>query len=194
MPAKRPSAHPLEAFEAAALEARHHPRRRVLLGLALTALRDDPADALGLFTAYRDLAAPAGSRRRLLALPPPDPGVLDYAVEHTDDGVVVVVLRGLRWRLRRPPRLGPRHSLAHEEGWTHATGPGLTGRQRSLVQYAQRLLRWAPDDALGVLEVAKGGDWPLRLLRLPLGAGEVVYEVEEAELLVRLHDLRWDWP
>jgi len=39
-----------------------------------------------------------------------------------------------------------------------------------------------------VLEVAKD-TWPLQVLRLPLGAGEVVYEVEESELLVRLHEL-----
>jgi hypothetical protein len=50
-----------------------------------------------------------------------------------------------------------------------------------------------PHDALGVLEVAKD-NWPLQVLRLPLGAGEVVYEVKESELLVRLHELRWDWP
>jgi hypothetical protein len=39
-----------------------------------------------------------------------------------------------------------------------------------------------------VLEVAKD-TWPLQVLRLPLGADEVVYEVEESELLVRLHKL-----
>jgi len=43
-------------------------------------------------------------------------------------------------------------------------------------------------DALGVLEVAKD-TWPLGVLRLPLGAGEVVCVVEESELLVRLHEL-----
>lgn len=196
MPTRRADAFALEAFTQAALDARRHPRRRVLLELALSALRDDPADALGLLAAHRDLAAPAGASRRLLALPPPDPGVLTYAVEHTPDGVVVV-LRDLRWRLRRPaaPRLGPRHMLAAEEGWARTTGPqaGLTARQRALVRAAERLLRWDPDDALGVLEVAKDR-WPARVLRLPLGAGEVVYEVEEPELLVRLHELRWDWP
>jgi hypothetical protein len=39
-----------------------------------------------------------------------------------------------------------------------------------------------------VLEVAKD-TWPAQVLRLPLGAGEVVCEVEESELLVRLHEL-----
>jgi hypothetical protein len=140
VPTKRASAVALEAFTEAALAARRHPHRRVLLGLALSALRDDPADAHGLLTAHRDLAAAGRGRRRWLALPPPDPGVPNYAVEDDPDGVVVmVVLRGLRWRLSRQaaPRLGPRHALA---------------------------------------------------------ADEVVYEVEESELLVRLHELRWDWP
>ena len=70
----------------------------MLLGLAPSALRDDPADALGLLTAHRDLAAAGRGRRRWLALPPPDPGVLNYAVEDDPGGVV---LRGLRWRLSR---------------------------------------------------------------------------------------------
>ena len=196
MPTKRASAVALEAFTEAALTARRHPRRRVLLGLALSALRDDPADALGLLTAHRDLAAAGRGRRRWLALPPPDPGVLNYAIEDDPDGVVVV-LRGLRWRLSRQaaPRLGPRHALAADEGWDRTAGPqlGLSARQRALEQAARRLLRWDPHDALGVLEVAKD-NWPLQVLRLPLGAGEVVYEVEESELLVRLHELRWDWP
>jgi hypothetical protein len=54
-------------------------------------------------------------------------------------------------------------------------------------------------DTLGVLEVAKDV-WPLQVLRLPLGAGEVVYEVAESELLVRLHELgtkagnQWTFP
>lgn len=39
-----------------------------------------------------------------------------------------------------------------------------------------------------MLEVAKD-NWPLQVLRLPLGAGEVVYEVEESELLMQLHEL-----
>jgi hypothetical protein len=52
---------------------------------------------------------------------------------------------------------------------------------------------------LGVLEVAKD-IWPLQVLRLLLGAGEVVYEVAESELLVRLHELgtkagnQWTFP
>ena len=80
----------------------------MLLGLALSALRDDPVDVLGLLAAHRDLAAAGGSRRRWLALPPPDPGVLNHAVED-DPGGVVLLLRGLRWRLSRQvvPRLGP---------------------------------------------------------------------------------------
>jgi hypothetical protein len=122
--------------------------------------------------------------------------VLDYAVEDDPDGVVVV-LRGLRWRFSRQaaPRLGPRHALAADEGWDLTAGPqlGLSARQRALEQATRRLLRWDPHDALGVLEVAKD-NWPLQVLRLPLGAGEVAYEVEESELLVRLHELRWDWP
>ena len=85
--------------------------------------------------------------------------------------------------------------MAADEGWDRTAGPqlGLSARQRALEQAARRLLRWDPHDALGVLEVAKD-NWPLQVLRLPLGAGEVVYEVEESELLVRLHELRWDWP
>ena len=51
MPTKRASAVALEAFTGAALAARRHPRRRVLLGLALSALRDDPVDVLGLLAA-----------------------------------------------------------------------------------------------------------------------------------------------
>jgi hypothetical protein len=110
VPTKRASAVALEAFTEAALAARRHPHRRVLLGWALSALRDDPADALGLLAAHRDLAAAGRGRRRWLALPPPDPGVLNYAVEDDPGGVVVVVvLRGLRWRLSRQaaPPLGP---------------------------------------------------------------------------------------
>jgi hypothetical protein len=99
-PGEVASAVALEAFTEAALAARRHPRRRVLLGLALSALRDDPVDALGLLAAHRDLAAAGRGRRRWLALPPPDPGVLNYAVEDAPDGVVVV-LRRLRWRLSR---------------------------------------------------------------------------------------------
>jgi hypothetical protein len=151
VPTKRASAVALEAFTEAALAARRHPRRRVLLGLALSALRDDPADALGLLAAHRDLAAAGRGRRRWLALPPPDPGVLDYAVEDDPDGVVVV-LRGLRWRFSRQaaPRLGPRHALAADEGWDLTAGPqlGLSARQRALEQAARRLLRWDPHDAL----------------------------------------------
>jgi hypothetical protein len=101
VPTKRASAVALEAFTEAALAARRHPRRRVLLGLALSALRDDPADVLGLLAAHRDLATAGGGRRRWLALPPPDPGVLHHAVEDDPGGVVVVVLRGLHWRLSR---------------------------------------------------------------------------------------------
>jgi hypothetical protein len=100
-------------------------------------------------------------------LPPPDPGVLNYAVEDDPGGVVVVVvLRGLRWRLSRQaaPRLGPRHALAAAEGWDRTAGPqlGMSARQRALEQAARRLLRWDPHDALGVLEVAKypGGQAP----------------------------------
>jgi hypothetical protein len=134
VPTKRASAVALEAFTEAALAARHHPRRRVLLGLALSALRDDPADALGLLAAHRDLAVAGRGRRRWLTLPPPDPGVLNYAVEDDPDGVVVV-LRGLRWRLSRPaaPELGSRHALAAEEGWDRTAGPhlGLSARQRA---------------------------------------------------------------
>jgi hypothetical protein len=74
VPTKRASAVALEAFTEAALAARRHPRRRVLLGLALSALRDDPADALGLLAAHRDLAAAGRGRRRWLALPPPQGG------------------------------------------------------------------------------------------------------------------------
>jgi hypothetical protein len=109
VPTKRASGVALEAFTEAALAARRHPRRRVLLGLALSALRDDPADALGLLAVHRDLAAAGGGRPRWLALPPPDPGVLDYAVEDDPGGVVVLLLRGLCWRLSRQvvPRLGP---------------------------------------------------------------------------------------
>jgi hypothetical protein len=69
VPTTRASAVALEAFTEAALAARRHPRRRVLLGLALSALRDDPADALGLLAAHRDLAAAGRGRRRGLALP-----------------------------------------------------------------------------------------------------------------------------
>jgi hypothetical protein len=191
VPTKRASAVALEAFTEAALAARRHPRRRVLLGLALSALRDDPADVLGLLAAHRDLATAGGGRRRWLALPPPDPGVLHSAVED-DPGVVVVVLRGLRWRLSRQvvPRLGPRHALAAGEGWDRTAGPqlGLSARQRAHEQAARRLLRWDPHDALGDPEVAKD-TWPLQVLRLPLRVGEVVCEVEESELLVRLHEL-----
>ena len=152
VPTKRASAVALEAFTEAALAARRHPRRRVLLGLALSALRDDPADALGLLTAHRDLAAAGGGRRRWLALPPPDPGVLNHAVEDDPGGVVVLLLRGLRWRLSRQvvPRLGaparPRHALAAGEGWDRTAGPqlGLSARQPALEQAAKRLLRWDP--------------------------------------------------
>jgi hypothetical protein len=85
VPTERASAVALEAFTEAALAARRHPRRRVLLGLALSALRDDPADALGLLAAHRDLATPGGGRRRWLALPPV-PGVLNHAVEDDPAG------------------------------------------------------------------------------------------------------------
>jgi hypothetical protein len=146
VPTERASAVAQEAFTEAALAARRHPRRRVLLGLALSALRDDPANALGPLAAHRDLAAAGRGRRRWLALPPPDPGVLNYAVE--DDPGGVVVLRGLRWRLSRQaaPRLGPRHALAADEGWDRTAGPqlGLSARQRALEQAVQRLLRWDP--------------------------------------------------
>jgi hypothetical protein len=52
VPTKRASAVALEAFTEAALAARRHPRRRVLPGLALSALRDDTVDALGLLAAH----------------------------------------------------------------------------------------------------------------------------------------------
>jgi hypothetical protein len=91
----------------------------VLPGLALSALRNDPVDVLGLLAAHRDLATAGGGHRRWLALPPPDLGVLDHAVED-DPGGVVVVLGGLRWRLSRQvvPRLRPCHALAAGEAGT----------------------------------------------------------------------------
>jgi hypothetical protein len=154
VPTKRASAVALEAFTEAALAARRHPRRRVLLGLALSALRDDPADALGLLAAHRDLAAAGRGRRRWLALPPPDPGVLNYAVE--DDprrGGGGAPRAALAAQPAGGARLGPRHALAAGEGWDRTAGPqlGLSARQRALEQAARRLLRWDPHDALGVL-------------------------------------------
>jgi hypothetical protein len=76
VPTKRASAVALEAFTEATLAARRQPRRRVLLGLAPLALRDDRDDAVGLLVAHRDLAAAGrGRSRRWLALPPPDHGL-----------------------------------------------------------------------------------------------------------------------
>jgi hypothetical protein len=85
---------------------------------------------------------------RLLALPPPDLGVLDHAVEDDPGGVMVLLLRGLRWRLSRQvvPRLRPRHALAAGEGWDRTAGPqlGLSARRPALEQAAKRPLRWDP--------------------------------------------------
>jgi hypothetical protein len=67
----------------------------------------------------------------------------------------------------------------------------LSAPQRALKLAGKRLLRSDPRRP-GVLEVAKD-TWPLQVLRLPLGASEVVYEVEEFELLVRLHELGTKW-
>jgi hypothetical protein len=135
---KRASAVALEAFTEVALAARRHPRRRVLPGLALSALGDDTVDALGLLAARWDLATAggvgaAGWRYRHLTPACSTP-------RRDDPCGVVVVLRELRWRLSRQvvPRLGPRHALAAGEGWT-----------------ARPVRCGGTHDALGVLEVAR---------------------------------------
>jgi uncharacterized protein YbjT (DUF2867 family) len=58
---KHASAVALEAFTEAALAARRHLAAVCPQGLALSALRDDPVDGLGLLAAHRALAAAGGA-------------------------------------------------------------------------------------------------------------------------------------
>jgi len=106
VPTKHASAVALEAFTEAALAARRHPAVVCSQGLALSALRDDSVDVLGLLAAHGTWPRRAGAAA-LAGATAADLGVLDHAVE--DDPGGVVVLRGLRWRLSRQvvPRLGP---------------------------------------------------------------------------------------